>query len=389
MKKCSSKKYLMPFLFAFLVVPVLNLRADITKNRESELLDLKKACVVLEKEPRDEEGLKELLVYAKSTNGIDRLRSRAMAAYALSALFSGNTNLYISVRQSHARAYPNDKHLLRADLDSCYVICQECDGQGFIKMKCPFCEKAGKCKACKGTGKRLSKRNGSKRVVIKCPLCGGSGKTPCEKCKGTGFITRRCPKCRGNPVSFSATTKIYDDFALIVKGITKWINNEDIFYQLFEQAKNEKNMEKRVAALESLLATYSYREESTEVEKLLAVDRTVISKQEEKQKEQLAKQTRDLTMLRGLKNSDNQAAAIKTLNQYLEANPEAEHRLELQAMVNHMAEELKRKTIKRRSLYIFGGLFLLICAMSCIRINHYNYNVFSRNRDDESTVEKE
>lgn len=86
---------------------------------DPELSSLNKTCQVLIENPRDKEALQELLAYAKNTNGIDRLRSRAMAAYALSGLINGNTNLYVRARQSHARTYPDDKHLLRVNLSDC------------------------------------------------------------------------------------------------------------------------------------------------------------------------------------------------------------------------------------------------------------------------------
>lgn len=386
------KNYLRNYFFILLSVALLTLTLTAQTEGEaaaaSDLSALRETCELLAEQPRDEKALAALLAYAKNTNGIDRLRSRAMAGYALSSLFKGDTNLYERARLSHARTYPNDSHLLRIDLKTCYVRCEECQGQGTITSICPVCEGHTKCKACNGTGERLQRRNlkGSNDAGVKCSVCGGTGRLPCERCQGTGQIVSPCAKCKGKPESFVTPPKVIDDFTLIVKGITKWINNEDVFLQHLQAAKNRAAGVEKVAALKELLANYSYREEKGEVEALLATEQAALQEQTKAARESLEREQREIVLLRGLKGSPNLAASIATLNEYLEKHPDSEHRLELQSMVNYMSEELQRQNIKRRNIYIFGGIIVLILAASCIHINHYNYNVFSHNRE---TKEKE
>ena len=362
----------------------LRAQSKSTPGVDPDLLALKRVCAVLADNPQDQDSLTALLDYAKNTNGVPRLRSRAMMGCALSALFKGNTNLYVRAQQSHARAYPDDAHLLHVDLSSCYVKCQECGGEGFLKIKCPACEGkgGGKCSACRGKGVRLQRKNlkGSRDAGIKCNVCGGTGRLLCKRCKGAGVIKRRCPKCKGNPVRFSTSPKVYQDFILIVKGITKWINNEDVFYRHYQLARGEENIDKRVAAFKELLANYSYREEKDEVDKLLAADLIVLKERAKGEKVLRDKELREIKLLRGLKDSKNLAASIMTLNEYLEGHPDSEYRLELQSMANNIRDDLKRRTVKRRNFYVFGTIILIILGVSCVHINHYNYNVFSHHK---------
>ncbi len=384
MKNCLLSFFLCWISSVFLML-TLGAQPAEQLSVDPELRNLRQSCERLAATPGDEEALTALLEYAKNTNGIDRLRSRAMAGYALSSLFKGDTNLYVRARQSHARAYPDDQHLLRIDLKTCYVNCTECQGMGYITAVCPVCAGGNQCKACNGKGVRLQRKNlkGSHDAGIKCDVCGGSGRLPCNRCNGSGQIARRCQKCQGNPESFVTPAKVYDDFSLIVKGITKWISNEDVYYQHYQAAKSQVNIDARVAAFQELLATYSYREDKGEVEQLLAADLEVLKEQTKGEKELQEQERRAITLLRSLKDSPHPAAAIATLNEYLESHPESEHRLELQNLVNNMSAELHRQNIKRRNLYIFGGIILLIFAVSCVHINHYNYNVFSHHRNVE------
>lgn len=388
MNKCLKSRLLTALAFVLPMLP-LSAQPEAAPAAASDLPALRKTCEQLAEQPRDEAALAALLAYAKNTNNVDRLRSRAMAGYALSSLFTGNTNLYTSARNSHARAYPDDTHLLRIDLKTCYVSCKECQGRGSIASICPACEGNDKCKACNGTGERLQRKNlkGSRDTGIKCSVCGGTGQLVCQRCRGTGQLVSTCPTCKGMPEKFVTPTKVHDDFTLIMKGITKWINNEEVFSQSFQAAKAKASGTERVTALKELLANYSYREEKGEIEKLLAAELDVIQGQTKDMRELREREQREIALLRGLKGSPNVAASITTMNEYLEEHPDSEYRLELQSIVNHMRAELQRQNIKRRNLYVVGGIILLLFAASCIHINHYNYNIFSHQREREKESE--
>jgi len=384
MKNCLLS-FILCWTSSVFLMPALGAQPAPVPSVDPDLRTLRQSCERLAATPGDEEALAALLTYAQKTNGIDRLRSRAMAGYALSSLFKGDTNLYVRARLSHARAYPDDQHLLRIDLKTCYISCEECGGVGSVTALCPVCAGRNQCKACGGTGVRLQRKNlkGLNEAGIKCAVCSGSGHLLCSTCSGSGQITRRCAKCKGSPERFVMPAKVSDDFTLLVTGITKWISNEEVFYQHYQAAKSQVNIDARVAAFQELLATYSYREDKSEVEQLLAADLELLKERAKGQQELLEQERREIALLRALKGSPNPAAAIATLNEYLESHPDSEHRLELQSMVNNMSADLKHQNAKRRNLFIFGGIILLIFAMSCVHINHYNYNVFSHHRNFE------
>lgn len=377
------RNYLLISLATVLIMLSLSAQTEAVPEATSDLSALKQTCELLAEQPRDEAALAALLAYAKNTNSVDRLRSRAMAGYALSSLFKGDTNLYISARSSHSRAYPDDAHLLRIDLQTCYVSCPECQGQGKVTIQCPICAGSDKCKACNGEGERLRRKNlkGLREAGVKCSVCKGTGRVICEMCRGTGQVERPCSNCKGKPDRFVTPTKVYDDFTLIVKGISKWISNEEVFSQSLAAAKSNASLAERVAALQQLLADYSYREDIGEVKRLLATEQALLQEQTRAMRELKEQEQREISQLRGLRSAPHLAASIATLNEYLKEHPDSEHCLELQSMVNHMTAELHRQNIKRRNLYIFGGIILLLFAVSCVHINHYSYNIFSPNRE--------
>ncbi|MFA7172009.1 MAG: hypothetical protein WC340_01125 [Kiritimatiellia bacterium] len=382
MNKCL-KNYLFASMSLVLLLLPLVAQSNAVPSTTSDLSALKKTCELLVEQPRDETALAALLAYAKGTNSVDRLRSRAMAGYALSTLFKGNTNLYISARNSHSRTYPDDAHLLRIDLQACYERCEECQGRGKVTNLCPACKGSDKCKACNGEGERLRRKNlkGSREAGVKCSVCKGTGRVVCEMCRGTGQIERPCSNCKGKPERFVTPTKVYNDFTLIVKGITKWINNEVVFSENLKIAKSKADLTERVAALQALVAKSSYREDIGDVETLLATEQAALQEQTKIMRELQEREQREISLLRGLRSSPNFAASIVTLNEYLEGHPDSEHRLELQSIVNHMTAELHKQRIKRRNLYVFGGIIILLLAASCIHINHYNYNIFSPHKE--------
>ncbi len=108
-------------VFCFLLPSLLLVGATLTQGLDADVIELKKACELLSETPQDKTAIKTLQDYAENTNGIDRLRSRCMVGYGLSTLFTGDTNGYLKVRESHAQSYPDDTHLFRVDLESFYA----------------------------------------------------------------------------------------------------------------------------------------------------------------------------------------------------------------------------------------------------------------------------
>ena len=337
-----------------------------------ELLTLREKCDILADDPRNESALEVLLEYAKNTNAVDRLRSRAMAAYALTGLMNGNTNLYVMARASHARLFPDEKHLLKIDANECFVACQNCKGDGFVMGACPVCQGDDKCRKCNGRGVLMVPKTlkGTRKVSKgpQCPACGGSGRIVCRRCGGKNITKLRCSVCKGNPYTFKTPQKVIDDFALLVKGISKWISNEEIFVQQFNAAQSENDVSKRIQMMSSLLSAYSYRPEKTSMMEMIAADRAELAKRRAEKRDTEIQINREITALRALKKeSRSPAAALKTISDYIEANPESEYRVELEAMRDDFAAQIVRKRDRRRLYWIGGGVLALLLGLSSLR----------------------
>ena len=349
---------------------------------DQDTLVLRSSCETLMDAPSDKAALKSLLAYAKNTNGIDRLRSRCMAGVALSSLFIGNTNFYVRARNSHARTYPEDMHLLRVDLNSCLVACKECKGLGYSIDKCPACLGKGieKCSICKGSGTRMKKQalRGTRSLgKFKCEACSGTGNVKCRRCGGTGEIKLKCKTCKGKPYTFKTSPQVHEDFGLIVRGIVKWINNEEVFLQKYQAARKLEDINKRIAAFKKLTRTYSYRDEAVEIENLLAADIKILQEQTRvaREKESVAKQ--EVRSLMTLKESDTPFEAAAAIREYLASHPDCKSKVELQTLAVQLEAKGTKARRKRRIIYSLCGAFIFLFGLSCINITHYKYDIFS------------
>jgi len=369
------------FLLVVSLILVSSLGYTITNEVEHlspELTALKSACQVLANKPQNEESLDVLFQYAKDTNSVDRLRSRAMAAFALATLFKGDTNLFFRAQESHALKYPDDKNLLRVDLRSCYSVCEACQGKGRDFTDCSRCKGKGVCPTCRGKGFALARKNlhGTSETGLRCSVCKGSGK--CPSCDGAGKEIRRCPECKGRPAPFEVSQEIYQDFVTIIKGMSKWIDNEEVFYQRYQQAKDEQDLKKRKFLLSALIDDYTYRPEITDVKLLLATILEELREQSQVESANAEKARQELAVLKNLQKTENLSGAIITLNDYLTANPDTENRLELESILNQLVDKLKSQKRRRTLYYSLGGIFLLLFGLSCIQINQYKYTIFTR-----------
>lgn len=374
----------MKYFQCILVCLFIGMQGELrAQELDQDVVSLKGTCEKLIENPRDKESLQYLLAYAKNTNGIDRLRSRCMAGYALSALFVGNTNLYVRARTSHARTYPSDKHLLKVDPKSCYVPCKVCDGNGFVKIVCPVCQgkKEVPCPVCKGKGVRMSKKTlkGTKTVgKFTCATCDGSGKIKCNRCNGSGKIAIKCKACKGKPYTFKTPLKVQDDFALILRGIVKWIDNEEMFFSAYQETKQISDLEERIASYKKLISSYRYRDEIKELEQQLASDIEKQQKQKKIENELKLKEKREVQGLFNLKESKTPAAAATTIREYLESHPESDSKIELQTIVDALDAKVQRKQHNRRMLYVLAGVLVLLFGLSCMNFSRRKSEVVKR-----------
>ncbi len=363
-------------ILALIQGAVMPLCASVETNQLAELVPelvtLREKCDVLAENPRDKVALSNLLAYARNTNGIERLRSRAMAAYALTALMNGNTNLYVRSRASHAAKYPAERHLLRVEPAECFLACEECRGEGFIMGVCPLCKGESKCPRCNGKGvlPMPKKLKGSRRANqgVKCPVCGGSGRVVCKRCGGKGVAPIRCPKCKGKPYSFKTPQRVIDDFALLVTGISKWISNEEVFFNRLRDAQSERDPVQRAEALKALLAAYGYRPEMRKIRELLEASRADLTKVKTEKRENELQIKRDMIELRDLTETRHPAAAIREIRDYLEANPETQYRPELEMLIDDLAERIASQRSRRRLLVTAIAALLLLLIVSGLQL---------------------
>jgi hypothetical protein len=194
---------------------------------------------------------------------------------------------------------------------------------------------------------------------------------------------RRCPECKGRPPPFVATQEIYQDFVTIIKGISKWIDNEELFFQRYQQAADEQDDQRKKVLLSGLIADYKYRPEIQEAELQLAAVMDKLKEQSQAEEALAEKVQKEFTILKNLQNSENLNGAIITLDDYLTENPDSEHRLELESIMNQLKDKLIQQKKRRTLYYSLGGIFLLLFGLSCIQINQYKYTVFTRGKKQE------
>ena len=148
---------------------------------------LQQACVSLLSAPQSVAELQVLLDVSRHATNSPDLRSRAMAAYALTWLMQGNTNAYDRAVQVIKATYPEAATLLTVGGRDCFATCADCTGAGVQTTACPSCLGSGKCKACGGSGKK---------DAAACPACKGKG--VCAMCAGKQKIEIPCPACKGS-----------------------------------------------------------------------------------------------------------------------------------------------------------------------------------------------
>ncbi len=375
-------KHIVSLFVSIICCSVFSVRSLRAEALDQSVLVLRSSCERLMDDPGDKDAIKTLFAYARNTNGVDRLRSRCMAGVALSALFTGNTNLYIRARNSHARNYPEDMHLLRINLKNCLISCKECKGKGYITKKCPVCQGKGiaVCPVCKGKGVRMKKLTlkGSKSVgKFPCGVCNETGKVACKRCGGSGEIKVKCKACKGKPFTFKISSQVHEDFGLIVRGIVKWVNNEEVFHKKYQVVKQLDDIGKRIAEYRKLIRTYSYRDEVVELENLLAADVKMLKEQNRiaREKESIAKQ--EVRSLLKLKDSETPFVAAAAIREYLVLHPDCKSKVELQTLVVQLEAKDKKKRRQRYMIYVLCGTFIFLFGLSCIHITHYKYDIFS------------
>jgi hypothetical protein len=344
---------------------------------------LKEACFRLVEKPLDPASLHVLLDYTRSTSGIPTLKSRAMAAYALSSLMNGETNLFERAQRSHAASFPADRALINVRLEACYRPCDTCGGAGYLEhdITCSQCKGAGKCEKCKGTGRWQTESAVDTRIsrvrkhasVMDCYKCAGSG--TCPDCNGLKVYRTKCELCLGAGCFFQRPRALSENLQTLLSVMITSIQSEESLLERIRQAKAETLIDLRIRSFEKLLRECGNRPELAEIERLLLADQVTVKRERENTAARAQQIEQDISVMRALRDSDNASAAIGTLKEYLSNNPGSPHQLEIQSIINECEVKLTKKREMTMYLRIGGGLLILLFGLSCIHINYFKYTM--------------
>jgi hypothetical protein len=307
-------------LALFLGLSLTSLPAQTNPPSDSGVRDAARTLIASGFEPA---SLDALRAYARDPQATPYLKSRSMAAYALAILSKGDTNLFERARLAHASAFPDDTALIPLRPADCVALCPACNGQR-------------------------------------------EGRTVCTTCYGKGTILQ-LPK-----------EKISAAFTAVLGEIIASVDREEALMQNIAKAKSETDIAKRIAAFQTLLKELKDRPERQELARLLQADEQTQRQKAEKEKTALA--AKDLEKLQTLKDASNPAAAVLTLREYLEKNPDSPHRLEAKIIMDELLAAIEGKRKKERLWYIIGGALFVLTALSCLHISYFRYNLYSHNK---------
>jgi hypothetical protein len=340
---------------------------------------LKAVCSTLLTKPLDPESIPELINYACNTSGLQQVRSRAMAVYALVALANADSNLFVSAKNSHAAKFPSDKNLIRVRLSDSFLSCAECAGLGFrdTPIACSLCTGGGKCMDTDcDRGRWIITQpgyGGPKRTpsVLPCPKCKGSG--VCPKCHGQTSARTTCAACKGSGALFKRTPALFENYEELLRDMLAYLQTEEDFERAFHVATLIGDYDQRIAAFQKLIATFSRHPRIDDAVVLMNAAKEAVAKQASVRDEIEANRARELTTLKNLAASPK--VACITIREYLEKNPTSPDRLELQGLLKKCEEEVKISEKREKLIYIVAGVLVALFGVSCINIHSYKYTL--------------
>jgi hypothetical protein len=293
------------------------------QNPSPENTGIRSAAQTLISVPSSPEDLEALRLYARDPQSTPALKSRAMAAYALTLLAKGDTNLFERARLVHAAAFADDQKLIPLRISDCLASCPACGGQRTQRPVCATCHGKG--------------------TVLNLPQ-----------------------------------EKIAAAFASALNEIIASVNREEALSQKFAKAKAETDLAKRIAAFQILLGELDGHPERGEVASLLQADEHAQRQQAEREHAALADQA--LKKLQALAGTPNLAAGVLTLEDYLAKNPDSPVRLEAKIILDGLLAKIESKRKKERMWYIIGGALFVLAALSCVHVSFFKYIQYSHNK---------
>lgn len=317
----------------------------------SEALEqrLQQACTALQASPLSAPDLQVLADSSRTLTNSPALRSRAMAAYAISYLLQGNTNAFDKALQVIRSSYPETLARITVTQDDCLGTCPDCQGRGSQTTLCPTCMGSGKCKACAGTGKKGPDT---------CSACKGKGE--CGMCAGKKRFKAPCPACRGTRLVFQLKPTVRSAFAALLSEISAQCEENAAFAAQFDAAAKEADTVKRIALLQALLQAFPHRQDLLPAETMLAdavhARRSAESRRLAEEKRAREERERDeLFQLSGTPTKDLNGA-IATLLAYQKTHAEAAQDPALNALAEELIVRRNRAELMKKILY--GALSL-------------------------------
>jgi len=318
---------------------------------------LQQACTALLQAPQAAQELQVLLDVSRHATNSPALRSRAMAAYALTLLMQGNTNAYERAFQVIQTTYPETAPLMTVGSRDCFIACTDCAGSGTQTTICPVCMGSGKCKSCAGSGKKDAEV---------CPACKGKGL--CARCAGVKKIEIACPTCRGSRFTFKPSEKILANFSALLTNIVDICQDNARFAEQSALAAKEKDNAKRIELFTKLLNDFPHRADLADAQQRLALAVAQRDKREAQLQKQKAQEQaeREVEELRRLRDAADQDAAIAKLTTYLKDHPRSAAQMELQALCDELIAARDRKVLTRKILYGVAALLGVLFVLSCL-----------------------
>ncbi len=321
---------------------------------------LAQACDGLLAAPLAAGHLQTLAAAARDSAVEQPLRSRAMAAYGLALLLQGQTNGFASAARALAAAYPDAQPLLRVTADQAYAICDTCKGDAVQGALCPTCMGSGACKSCSGTGKR---------GTGVCTAC--KGNKLCPRCLGKKRVLTACPTCLGSTKVFKPAPEILHNYSNLLADVSGIVRENATFRERLAAANSETDTDRRIAAFQGLLQTFSHRADLGPAVDLM--EKAVLNR-DRRESERLAQEARvrerrEQEALLALRDSPDIDAALATLDAYLAAHPQASATAELRALRDELAARRLRAARLRTALHIalgLGGLLLAALAVKAL-----------------------
>lgn len=304
---------------------------------------LVKACTNLQEEPLSQEALQTLLAASRPAGKVSPpdLRARCMAAYSLVLLTRGDTNAFErAVAILHASTPDLDQFLTVKSSDA-FVPCPDCAGTGTRFVTCPFCMGTG-------TGK-------DKRV--------------CAKCKGAKRIAAICPTCKGAKQIFQPDKKIRTNYLALLSDIIDRCNDNLRFAAAFQDASRQKDTTQRIAALETLLRTFSRRPDLAAAKALL--DQTAQQRDQmeaqRREREEREQENREVDRIRRLGGTKDLNAAIATVDAFLQTHPHTQAASDLRTLRNEWAARRDRSNLLHKILCAILALTGFLFLMSLLK----------------------